>query len=355
MSKISLLTKFKILREQKRWLKKVHEQTLENYEIDVYAYVQGSFLERIARRMCGEFSICMLDKDKEFSEVVEISKKQKIVVEKPEGIYIFGTEGVFFKKEANGTLEQIMEKNQGGLGVDPEIRVVIANVQDSKLVIGRFENGRLTKRLEFNSFCYYSYKIMGYVMNDLWVINLNDVKCLLKKEQEYVYCYLKEDGIYTNLDEEIMFDDKNEILRLCNGQIAKAYDYAKQIDVLVSLVNNKIEKQFKVVGNYQVFLDEYCFAEKKNTNEMHVMIKQKNGGYTKSYIIPKGYYVYIGSFCDVRIFKMHYLEGILLVLIYGNKVVRKIYPNAISLKISQPHIQDDENLLFIKPIVEYRK
>lgn len=139
MVKISLRERLKLLKKEKIWLFEQDIQHLEEYGIKTYDAVKSNGLHT---------SIWAAEYDSGKAKLTKLSNKYynvtKFEVEK-EGVYICGTEGIFFKKNAEDLLNKIYGGNFYKIVVYPDVsKVKIFFEKNSHYVVAKLENGKIT-------------------------------------------------------------------------------------------------------------------------------------------------------------------------------------------------------------------
>lgn len=139
MIKISLRERLKLWRSERIWLLEQDIQHFEKYGIKTYDAVKSNGLHTsiwAAEYDSGEVKLTKLS-----NKYYNINKFEVY----QEGVYICGTEGIFFKKDKEGLLSKIYGGNFCKLVVYPDVaKVKIFFENNSHYVIAKLENGKIT-------------------------------------------------------------------------------------------------------------------------------------------------------------------------------------------------------------------
>ena len=136
VKKISLRERVRLWKTEKVWLLAQDCGWFEKYGMQSYDAVNSNGLHT---------SIWAAEENLGKVKLTKLSNKYNNIakLEVPEGLYIFGTEGVFFKKNAEGLLQHIHNGDFYKAVIYPDVSKIKIFLEDeSHYIVGRLEAGK---------------------------------------------------------------------------------------------------------------------------------------------------------------------------------------------------------------------
>lgn len=351
MYKLSLRKRIKFWRKNKIWLTKEKYSNIEFDGIQEYIGVKQKknhyiISQWIAENIEGEV------------EITQISKGKKDILQYCTGIdneiYLFGTEGIFYKKK-DEKLENIFNgENLEGIILYPEISAVFILCREGKDFVGRIHSGKIDIVLECDSFLFVDENIKR---RDIIKKRWGNAKVLVEDKERILYWHISANE---NYKAEIKFDNYESAKSFICGSITKAYSYKRNCNVLVSLVNEKEKVHFEydileaVEDPAQNHLYYYT-ATKAEDDNIHILKYTKERECYDLGIAPKGKYWYYTSICGVEYFKMFSEKGVVLLAIYNYEIKYEFYKRATDVKLTISAIMEDSSVIEIKPVLIFEQ
>lgn len=348
MQKLSILDKIKFYRYNKTWLVEGRENfKLEENGLQIYTDAKTDAIY-VAEKVSGKKNVTKISEQE--------NKTSDFTVKGSRGVYLLGTEGLFYKSSGEYKLKKIYD-------VDVMKSCIIKNeviilYQEKENVILWVFSGKIKREIKCSEIMFLSEintssnkVIMG--ISQIYS-ETNPIHIIAKEDDDLCYTYCIDDGIYP---ESFSFEYE-EAKKLMRGEPAIAIVVKKNPRLLVTIEEGdenipKIKSHCIADTCEKAIEDKEYYFVSKNREEF-VRVMRKKNKFIEIGQAKKGDYKFVVSICDVLLFKARTEEGVTVLSIYGDSIKTKTYPNAID--ITKPEfvdLLDGENFITLKPEIIY--
>ena len=336
--------------ENKIWLKKVKRSiTEEQYGMIIYEEKDGSGIYGAYRSNGKNVIIQISEKDSwsdNWSETIcEIYDDKK-----KEG-YIFGTRKILYKPNGKNWAVIYKKRMASGMYVNMNKNLVIIFKQNEKDEIYRINKEQaLEETLVTGEIIYINAKI-PYKRNVELVVG--NMEVMVFKNEEYYFYGFTENDLY---DPNLKFFDSEEVNNFLSHKPAKAYSGASMVDHFVTLVDGKVKEhglfdEVKSLGN------DYYYSRPFHEFDAHLLKYINKEEIIDLGIIPKeAVYGKVEKILGIDFIVAKHEKGIFLLAINGNNELKtKFYEDAVDIKLAEPILFENGNVMEIKQIAVYEK
>lgn len=339
MKGLSLRKIISFWKESKIWLKKQQLYALEEYGMQPYTNSKEK----------NKTAIWVSEGKEKLTKITNNFPLSYTSYCKGKEIWLFGTEGVFYKTK-NTSLKKILSGDQfKGLILYEKLEIFLAFGKDNQedfigTISGKSIEITYCKKFEHIITHNVSERYSRYKINE----SLRDEAEFITKEEERFFYYRIKDNIYIS---DVFFKSYKSADHFLEGELAQAYLKDTEKGVLVSLdpENRKMIKWVECDNSY--YLNGYYFASLKSNMHILKYIKEKKEYYDLGNV-PKGTYQLLSVIYGVQLYKMKVENEMVLLAIYKDTVEYKKYKGVIDLELS-PEIMKNDNIIEIKPVMVY--
>ena len=317
MIKLSLRKKLKIWRETKIWLREEMNSFINSYDLQLYMGIG------INGMVCSYFVAEKIDNK---VTITQISKTDDYCLQnEKDEVYIFGTEGIFYK--VKGTkLEKILDKSDfSGIGIAKEAGVIFIFKRDRKDIVARLISGQIRNVLDLKktkciacggNYIYFDEDEIRYLS-----VKRDKVQVIFEEDGEYEYYSINKEGMYYG---DVRFKRYGVISNLFGNELVEAYDN-KCDNVIVSLVEDEIKIHLEL--DRLVKLDETYYLAMNTPEEKVHVLKYVEGKCVELESIQMTEYYDFDPICigidGLKLYKIKVDKGMMILLIYNNTVKYK--------------------------------
>lgn len=344
MVNLSLREKIKFWMKSKMWIKEEIDSCINSDDLQLYLGIDINGIACsyfAAEKINNKVTITQISKTDDY--YLHMAKKQT---------YIVGTEGIFYK--VKGTkLRKILDKtNFSGIKIASGMGIIFIfepNGKDSiaRLSLGEIHNLSEAKTVKCiacnNKPIYFERDEVGYLN-----VNKDVIQVITEENGKYEYFYINENDIYC---EDVYVDQYALVGNLLKGELVKAYNKQGN-NVIISLVEGKMKIHFEF--DELIKLDETYYMAAKNSEDVVHILKYEKEECSELGTIPKGELSNCRPICigieGLKVYKMKKDKGMILLLIYNDTVKYRFYEGAFDIKLSEPILMKDNNLIEIKAV-----
>lgn len=340
MLKLSLRKKIEFWKENRIWL---HEETYLNtdsYGMKLYLGAQNKknrlpvFSTWALEDIDGEMNIIKISHNKEIQYYVE-----------GDGLYLFGTNGVFYKNKNNPIKKILDGNNYEGMKIYCNMNIICTFGKNGNDLVAKFTPDNIIKIIEYkqikylDNFCYWE-------RSDFEKERDTNAKLVAEENEKFLYYYIENGEVF----HENVYMYKYELVeKLLKGELIKAYSNERKCNVIVSLVKGKMKVYFEFDKLIQIDAIYYV-ASKKIDKNMHILKFVKEEGCYDLGIVPKGNCTYCSEVGYIKAFKIIKRDGVTLFCISKDSIKSKFYEGASDIKLSEPVLFENDDVIELKAI-----
>lgn len=337
---LTLRQKIKFFAEHKVWLE---SYSAENEDFGIFSYREKT---TDTWRTRTRWIVTKINDEIQFTKVSTF-REYSWYEKKDDGLYLFGTEGIFYKADKEKPLVNIFTaKDIVSMQVFETIGLVLIFRADGRDIILRVEHGNIhiiSENIEIvaKKDYYLGREVIRRFHN-------KDVGLILHKEEKYFYVYINGNTIYTP---NITLDENYQ--KLFKELPVIVYDEKSGTNKVAKLIDNKI-KFFGEYDNIKLIENGYYIATSKKRPKEMMIFSEHNNKELKSFPYTEKWSV-LGKILYVILCKFEMPDGIRLVTIYKDRVKSEFYPKAVDIEFEGPVILENGNVIEIKPLPIYKE
>lgn len=333
----TLREKIKILRKNSIWLKKEIGFTFEKYRLQGY-YFENSWVhwENWLKENIG--------KEVKFIKISKMGKDYQCFEIEKDGLYIIGTEGIFYKKDKIEPLKKIWDKEFTGVEIYKN-NVALIFGKDNNDCFVRLNSGYAMPVLKLKKIIYRNEKLVDNRYKIIFNIEDTEEERIIQKVDNKYFSYLniklqgevciKNNILFEDCDE---FLNKKPVIASCNG-----------INKIITLSENKIKEHYQF-DELRKLESSYYWATRKEDIAAHILKYEDENQIIDLGTVPKeGKYQLLLKINDIICYKIIGENIVSILVIYKNQAKQCSYPGTIDVKLSEPIIFEDGNILSFKP------
>lgn len=330
----------------------------EDYDIVMYKTKEIAKESSKSHKKKGYWAV---ERKKGGKRYTHISTKEIVYIQIDGAVYLFGTEGIFYKKEKDELLECILSGYQyTGCIVYPENNAVVTFGEFFDVIYLLNGTNRLFKIVNCNQIK----RIRTYKNQiDREKISKEEytsVPIITEENEKYGYYYMNKSKLFHY---DVKFYSFDDVRFAQKGELMVAYSKKEKNNVVVSIVGGEL----KVFDNYDEVIpiksprleESYYLARKYSDGnpQMHILRHIRNinmSTYQDLGEIPNGEYKFCDQILDVVFYKLRDNGETVLIAIDKDKI-KTIHYKADDILISKPEYLVGDKIVEVKPVFMFKK